>query len=147
VIAVIRPTGWDLPLFLHVLGATALFGAVGTVGLLAAVGLHRPERVRLARGSFGTLVAVALPAWVLMLIAGTWTRSKEHLPNATHWVQVPVGIAGGGLMLLLLAAAVAFVWTRRPYGSWQPQALATLSVVFMTALAVAWWIMTSKPAL
>ena len=146
-IAAVRPTGWDLPLFLHVLGATALFGAVSTVALLAMVGVRRPERVRLARGSFGTLLTVALPAWALMLGAGTWVNSKEDLPTKTHWVQVPVGIAGSGLLLLLLATGVAFAWTRRPYGSWQPQALGALSAVFTVALAIAWWIMTAKPVL
>jgi hypothetical protein len=49
--------------------------------------------------------------------------------------------------LLLFATGIAFAWTRRPYGSWQPQALATLSAVFTITLAIAWWIMTAKPTL
>ena len=37
-IALVRPDSWNLPLFLHVLGATLTFGTTATVAILAFAG-------------------------------------------------------------------------------------------------------------
>ena len=146
-LAFVRPHAWDLPLFLHILGATMLFGALGTVAVLAAVARRRPERERLARATFGTLLAVAVPAWVLMYTTGAWTKSKEHLPNSVNWVQVPRTIGDTGFVVLLLVTGIAFSWSRRPKSGWQAPALVVLSALYIGALGVAWWVMTAKPGL
>ena len=44
ILATTRPDSWALPLFLHVLGAMALAGAMTAVTVLALAGLRRPER-------------------------------------------------------------------------------------------------------
>jgi hypothetical protein len=53
VLATIRPVGWDLPLFLHVLGAMMLVGAAAT-------------RVRAAPA---VVVGVALIGWLVAIWA------------------------------------------------------------------------------
>ena len=146
-LAFVRPHAWDLPLLLHIVGATMLFGALGAVALLAAVAHRRPERERLARGAFGTLLAVAVPAWVLMYTAGAWAKSKEHLPDGVNWVQLPRSIADIGFVVLILVTGIAFSWSRRPESSWHARALVVLSALYIAALGVAWWVMTAKPGL
>ena len=146
-LAVVRPTSWDPILFLHVLGASILFGALATVTLLAVVGQRRPEHPRLARAALWTLVGVAAPGWLLMYIAGYATKSKEHLGNHIHWIQVPEAIIHAGLLLLLAAIGIAFSWSRRPAGGWQTRSLVVVSSSFIVALAIAWWVMTAKPGL
>jgi hypothetical protein len=146
-LAVIRPDAWNLPLFLHVFAAIALFGATAAALTLAWAGRRPGSPSALARGAFGTLLVVALPAWALMFVFGSATKSKEHLPSGVNWVDVPAMIASVGLIVLLAATGSAFSWRRNPAGTWQPRAVAGLSAAYIVALAFAWWVMTAKPGL
>ena len=146
-LAIIRSHTIDLPLFLHVLGAIVLFGATSAATILAWAGRRGKNLPALARAAFGTLLFCALPAWLLLFLFGSATKSREHLPNGIHWVDVPAAIAGAGLLVLLAATAAAFAWSRRPQGSWQPRAVGLLSAGYLVALAFAWWVMTAKPTL
>jgi hypothetical protein len=146
-LAVVRPDSWNLPLFLHVFGAIALFGASAAALTLAWAGRRTGSSSALAHGAFGTLLLVALPAWLLMFVFGSVTESKEHLPDGVNWVEVPSTIASAGLLVLLAATGSAFSWRRSPDGTWQPRAVAVLSAAYIVALAFAWWVMTAKPDL
>ena len=57
-LALIRPDSWNLPLFLHVLGATVLFGTVATVAIagFASRGARRATRELLARVAAATFL-------------------------------------------------------------------------------------------
>lgn len=144
-IAAIRPDSWNLPLFVHVLGAIALFGATAAVAVLAWAGAGRAGSALLARSSFRTLVAVVVPAWIAMRIGGAWTLSKEDIPGSPGWLGIGMAVAEPGLVLLLLATGLAFWWQRRNGAGWQGRAVAVLSTLYLLALAVAWWAMTAKP--
>ena len=63
-LAVIRPDSWNYPLFVHVLGAMVLVGALITAGTAQALS-WRPEgnAAAYSRLSFRTLLIVAIPAW------------------------------------------------------------------------------------
>mgnify|MGYP003694337199 CR=1 FL=1 len=74
-VALVRPDSWNLPLFLHVLGATVLVGAIGATVLIA---VRAPTLRRLLVRTIGFLV---LPAWVLMRFAGQWIDSREDVPG------------------------------------------------------------------
>jgi hypothetical protein len=50
------------PLFLHVLGAMTLVGAMLAVIVLTVAAWRRPEVAALRRAAFGTLLIVAIPA-------------------------------------------------------------------------------------
>jgi uncharacterized integral membrane protein len=62
VIAVVRPNDWELPLFLHVLGAMVLVGTL-VVAVAALAGEWRAREARdaaaLRRLAFGTLLVGA----------------------------------------------------------------------------------------
>jgi hypothetical protein len=142
----LRPGSADFPLFLHVLGAMTLFGAALATAVLAWAGAGR-GRPAVARGAFWTLLAVALPAWVLMRAGGQWVYSREgytgkHDPG---WVGIGFLVADPGLLVLLVATGVAFWWSRRAGAGWQARAVAILSSLYLVALAVAWWAMAGKP--
>jgi hypothetical protein len=144
VIALVRPNGWDLPLFLHILGATALFGGVATVALLAVMAQRIPLHAVLARRiALTTLLAVVWPAYVLLYAGGVWIASKEDLhPSFPTWMVVGVSVTDGGIVVLLVLTLLAWLARRRPRAG---VFLAGLSSLFLLALGVAWWAMTTKP--
>ena len=133
------------PLFLHVLGAMTLVGAVLTVVLLSWVAWARPDLGVLRRATWMTLLAVALPSYLLMRLAGQWIYSKEGFDgqNDPTWLGVGYGVADMGLLLLLVTLGVAFWWKR----AGKPAAgriVAVLSSVYLVVLAIAWLAMSGK---
>lgn len=133
------------PLFLHVLGAMTLVGAVLTVALLSWVAWARPDLGVLRRATWMTLLAVALPSYLLMRLAGQWIYSKEGFDgqNDPTWLGVGYGVADMGLLLLLVTLGVAFWWKR----AGKPAAgriVAVLSSVYLVVLAIAWLAMSGK---
>ena len=81
-LALVRPDSWNFPLFLHVLGAGVLVGAIGATVIIAT---RAPTLRRLLVRTIGFLV---LPAWVLMRFAGQWIDSREDIPNDPAWLGV-----------------------------------------------------------
>jgi hypothetical protein len=134
----------DMQLFLHVLGAITLFGATAAVTVLAFFGRNREEQLPLARASFFTLLVLAVPAWVVTLAFGYWTKSSENWPDDIGWIGLGAGIADAGLLALLAAGALSYAWMRRPVRGWPVTALGTITGLYLVALAVAWWVMTAK---
>ena len=133
------------PLFLHVLGAMTLVGAVLTVVVLSWVAWARPDLGVLRRATWTTLLAVALPSYLLMRLAGQWIYSKERFDgqNDPTWLGVGYGVADMGLLLLLITLGVAFWWKR----AGKPAAgriVAVLSSVYLVVLAIAWLAMSGK---
>jgi hypothetical protein len=134
----------DAQIFLHVLGATTLFGATGAVAVMGLVARPRTERLPLARATFRTLLVLALPAWIVMLAFGTWAESKEsYWSDDAGWLGLGYGVADAGIVVLLASTGLAYWWTRRPSG-WQGTAVGILAAVYLVALAAAWWAMSAK---
>jgi hypothetical protein len=133
------------PPFLHVLGAMTLVGALLTVMLVSWVAWRRPDIAVLRRTAWTTLIAVALPAYIVMRLAGQWIYSKEGFSGNDDptWLGVGFGVADAGLLLLLITIGAAFWWLR----SGKPVAgriVAVLSAVYLVLLAVAWLAMSGK---
>jgi hypothetical protein len=138
----VRP---DAQLFLHVLGATSLFGGVAAVAILALAGRRRPQHASpLAAASLVATLAVAVPAWALTVVFGSWTKSKEGLPGSIGWLRIGNGIATAGILVLLVLAGCAYGWSRRPADRRLPAVLVLVSLGYLAALGVAWWVMTAK---
>lgn len=134
-IAAVRPTSWDFPLFLHLFGTMTLFGIV-LAALVAALG-------GLSRVAFPALVA-ALPAWALALAGAYWIESDEHLSSSnTTWLGIGHGVLEPGLIVLLAALGAAF-WWRRGGKAVAGRLVAGLSSVYLVMLAVAWLAMSGK---
>jgi hypothetical protein len=149
-VAVLRPNDWDLPLFLHVLGAMVLVGTL-VVALTALAGSWRVggagDGSALRRLAFRALLVGALPSYVLMRIGAEWIASEENLDEAdAAWIDVGYITADLSLLVLIGATVVAWVAVRRgPAGG----ALGRVATVFVAALLAAYvvavWVMTTKP--
>jgi len=137
----VRP---DLQVYVHVVASIALFASIGVVNVVSFAAQRRSEQHQLARVAFVSLAAVAVPSWILMLVFGAWSKSNEGWPDAVRWLQIGSGVAGAGIAVIVIATGLAFWWTRKPTGGWQPVALSAVSSVYLVALAVAWWVMTAK---
>jgi hypothetical protein len=141
-LAIIRPDAWNFPLFLHVLGATALTGATAAVFVGAVSERQWPWlRTVVAR----TLLLVVFPAWLLMRLAGQWIDSKEDIPGDPGWLGVGFLVGDAGLVLLILAMIFGAVAVRRPQRSWPIRAVAIITGIYFVALIVAMVAMTGKP--
>jgi hypothetical protein len=74
-LGVIRPDDWNLPLFLHVLGAMTLVGALVLVvaSLASARGGDSAAALRLG---YRSLLLAAIPGWIVMRVTAQWIASK-----------------------------------------------------------------------
>jgi len=144
-LAAIRPGIWDLPLFIHVLGATALVGATAT-GVRAAIATNRSQApVWLRRFGFRTLLLVALPAFVVMRIGAEWMHSKEIDGAADpRWITFGYTTADLGGLLLVVAIVLAWLAVRRGRPG-LARAAAALAGLALLGWIVTVWVMGAKP--
>jgi hypothetical protein len=138
-LALVRPDSWDFPLFLHVLGAMVLVGAVAATVIAAGRGT-------LLRGvAYRTMVFLVLPSWLLMRVAGQWIDSKEDLDGDPAWLGIGFIVGDAGLLFLLVTAVLAWWAYRHPERRWPGRAVVGLASLYLVALLVAMWAMTAKP--
>ena len=141
-LALIRPDAWNLPLFLHVLGATVLFGTVGVVAVAGfAIRTHSDHQQLLTRVAQRTYLLGVLPAFILMRVAAEWIDSKEF-PNGNEpgWVGVGFIVSDAGALLLILVGILLLVRRQRIL-----LAVPLLTALYVIALGVAWVSMSGKP--
>ena len=145
ILAAIRPDSWNLPLFLHVLGATITFGTTAAVAILAFAGRREGERALWLRGlSFKVGVFVLVPAWFLLRIPAQWIASKEFPDNEPGWVGVGYPVTEGGALLIIIMLILAW-FGRRTLKSRAAAVVPWLAGVYLVALGVAWFAMSAKP--
>lgn len=143
-LALIRPDGWDLALFLHVLGATLVFGTTATLAIAGfASRRNATHNALLARTIAWTFLVGVLPTWLLMRIGAEWIRSKEF-PNGDEpgWIGVGYIVSDGTAVLLIVTGILAGLSARRGRVLLAVPILATICVL---AYAVAWFAMSGKP--
>ncbi len=134
----------DAPLFLHVLGATLLFGALLAVTTLGFASIRIVEHGPLLRRlAFTTMLAGVWPSYILMRVGAQWVLSHEGLDNdPPGWVGVGFVVADGGVLVLLALTVLGWLGLRRPrLGAW----FAGLAAVYLVALGVAVFAMSAKP--
>jgi hypothetical protein len=133
------------PLFLHVLGAMTLFGAILAASITSTVSWRAPGSTILRRATFRALL-VALPAYILLRGAAQWIYNDEkgaYPGSDPTWIGIGFAVSDAGLLLLLLTLGCAFWWQR----SGKPVAgriVAGLSGVYLVLLAIAWLAMSGK---
>jgi hypothetical protein len=153
VLASIRPDDWELPLFLHVLGAMTLVGALVLV-VTSLVAAWRGGTVSAVRAGYRALLIGAIPSWVVMRFAGEWIADKEKVNDidpTPSWVDIGYMVGDTSLLLLVAATVLAGIAARRMAtrqeagGSTQVRIAAVLVGILIVADVVAIWAMTTKP--
>jgi len=155
VLGAVRPSDWDLPLFMHVLGAMVLVGGITTAATAQFLGWRRaasPDAYALARMAFRALLIVAIPGWIIMRIGAQWIYSEESLEDASlTWLDIGFVTAEGGGVLLLVATVLAGLGVRRLARSDGGRSglvrdSTPLVTIILVAYLVAVWAMTGKPS-
>jgi hypothetical protein len=147
-LAAIRPDDWNVPLFLHVLGAMTLVGATLTAASTLAFARGNTKMLRLG---YWTLLVVGLPSYVLMWAAAHWIYSKEGLdesPIDSAWTTIGFVVAEGGAVLFVASLVVGGVGVHRlgeGKGERLLKATMVISLVLLAAFVVAVWAMSAKP--
>jgi hypothetical protein len=143
-LAAIRPDDWNFPLFLHVLSAMVLFGAV----VLAVVSVVGNSQAGLRLG-FRSLLVGAIPAWIVMRISAQWIAWEEGLldeeVDAPAWVDIGFMTSEGSLLVLVAGTVCAGIAARRGRGGGLRTATVVLVGITIVAYVVAIWAMSTKP--
>ena len=144
VLSAIRPDDWNFPLFVHVLSAMVLFGAV----VLAALSVAGNSQAGLRLG-FRALLVGAIPAWIAMRLSAQWIASKEGLleedVEAPAWVDIGFITSEGSFIFLVAATVCAGIASRRERGGGLRTATVVLVGITIVAYVVALWAMSTKP--
>ena len=145
----IRPDAWNLPLFVHVLGAMVLMGAL--LAGAGAIAVARGE-LRLQRVGYRALLWIGLPSWIAMRAGAQWIFAEQGWDDAEAvpaWIDIGFIVGEGTGVLLLLALVLGGVGLRRRRaggGQGLLRAAAWIAVVILVALIVAVWAMGAKPS-
>jgi hypothetical protein len=146
-----RPDSISLALFVHVVGAVVLVGGLVTAAGAAIVG-WKDEAADLRRFSYWTLLAVALPGWIVMRVGAGWVESKEHLDNLKDtpaWLDIGYTTAEGGGLLLLIALILGGIGVRRSRtggGTGLLKASSVIATILVAAYVITIWAMGGKPS-
>ncbi|MDX6697770.1 MAG: hypothetical protein QOE65_1167 [Solirubrobacteraceae bacterium] len=151
VLAAIRPDAWDLPLFLHILGAITLVGGLILAGT-ALAGAWSGAAPAASRLGYRALLLAALPGWIVMRGAAQWIADKEGYTadkvKTPSWVDIGFITSEPGLLFLIAATVLAAMASRRaPEGGGRGQGRAAAVLVGLLILAYCFtmWAMTTKP--
>jgi hypothetical protein len=142
----------ELPLFLHVLGAMLLVGALAFVAIAILIGWRGGEEraVPLTRLALKAIPYGVLPAYVVMRVGAQWTEAELDLPDDVEaaWIDIGYITADAGLLLLLVSLILAGIGLRKLRsggGLGLGRAVGVISLVLVAAYVVAVWAMTAKP--
>jgi hypothetical protein len=144
VLAAIRPDDWNFPLFIHILSAMVLFGAV----VLAALTVAGNSQAGMRLG-FRSLLIGAIPAWIAMRLSAQWIADKEgYLEDDVEvpaWIDIGFATSEGSFLFLIAATVCAGIASRRERAGGLRTATVVLVAITIVAYVVALWAMSTKP--
>ena len=150
ILASVRPDSWNWALLLHVGGAMILVGGLLTAGgaMLAA---RRDSTGTLARFSYLTLAAIALPGFILMRAGAAWIYDKEGFSGDDDpaWLGIGFATSDVGALLLLIALIVGGIGlarARRGGGEGLLRASGVIALILLAVYVVSVWAMGAKPS-
>ena len=145
-LAAIRPDSWNFPLLLHVVGAAVLVGAILSSAIATLTADRTPEPELMRRIAFRSLWMVGIPAYIVMRTGAEWLYSKEfgETDEDPAWIGIGYAVADVGLLVFLIALALAGVAARRKSAG-LGRASGFLGVLLLVALVVVVWAMGAKP--
>lgn len=154
-LAAIRPDEINFPLLLHVFGAMVLVGMLFVAALALLLAWRRSnagDALALTRFGFWSILAGALPSYVLMRIGAEWTASEEFGDSDPDlaWLGIGYITADIGALILLISIVLSVIGLRRarpdaPGGSTLSRIVGVAAVLLLAAYLVATWAMTTKP--
>jgi hypothetical protein len=152
VLGLIRPDSWNFPLFVHVLGAMVLVGALVLV-LLSLLSAWRNGSLDQVRLAYKGLLYGVLPSWIVMRVGAQLIADKEFPKGSDEpaWLGIGYGTAEPGLLLLVIATVLVGLQVRKARsaeGGAEPTASRAATVLvslMLVAYIVAIWAMTTKP--
>jgi hypothetical protein len=144
-----RPDSWDLPLFLHILGAMVSVGAL-SLSVLSLAGAWRSGSEALTRLGYRALLWGAVPGYVVLRGAAQWIANKEGLEDSdVTWINMGFSVTDAGLLLLIVSTVLAGLAMRRSARGEGPAVSARVATVLAAILLLAYlvtvWAMTAKP--
>ncbi|MFN8112331.1 MAG: hypothetical protein U0R51_03940 [Solirubrobacterales bacterium] len=156
ILGAIRPGEWDIPLFLHVLGALVMIGAAALAAtfLFAAARDGSTSNLRLA---LRTLTLGVIPAWIVFRVAAEWIADKEgfaDLDEPPSWINIGYITSELGFLLIIVSSLLGWFTLRRTRTegteteatpSKAVRAASILIAVVIVLNVVALWAMTTKP--
>jgi hypothetical protein len=150
-LGIIRPDEWEAPLFVHVLGALTLIGALALTSalLFSAWRAGSAASVRLAVRS---LMLGVIPAWVVLRGSAEWIADKEgyrDLDDPPNWIDIGYMVSDAGFLPILISALLGWIALRKTRAGDGPAKTVPIAAILI-ALAlvlnlVALWAMTTKP--
>jgi uncharacterized membrane protein len=155
-LADIRPSDWEFPLFIHVLGGMVLVGSL-LLAVTYLVPAWRGGAVEPLRNGFRTLLYAALPSYLVLRISADWIADKEgwnDVPDdaVPAWIDIGYITTDVGLLFLLTSLLASGLTVRRlgkagaEAGSPVSARIATVLVsILLVAYLIAIWAMTTKP--
>lgn len=146
-LAIVRPDSWNLPLFLHIVGAIGLVGGLALAATALSSAWRAGDAAAAHLGYRGLLFA-AVPGWIVMRGSAQWLLDKEGLEDSeVTWIEIGF-VTSEPLLLFLIGATVlsAMAARREPERGRRLARVATVLVgVLLAAYVVTIWAMTTKP--
>jgi hypothetical protein len=139
-LAAIRPDDWNIALFVHILGAMLLVGALVLV-LTSLAG-------RDLRLGYRSLLLGVVPGWIVMRGSAEWIAEKEKVNDidpTPAWVDIGYSVADPMLLLIIISTVCAGLAARRQSTGGLRTAAMVLVALMVVASVVAIWAMTTKP--
>jgi hypothetical protein len=146
-----RPDSWDLPLFVHILGAMVLVGAL-TLSAVSLIAAWRSGSAALTKLGFMSLFYGAIPGYIVMRGGAQWIAHKEGYENSdVSWIKIGFNVSDLGFVLLVVSLVIGGIGVRRinrgegGTPSTSARIATGLISLFLVACLVAVWAMTTKP--
>jgi hypothetical protein len=146
-----RPDSWDLPLFVHILGAMVLVGAL-TLSAVSLIAAWRSGSAALTKLGFMSLFYGAIPGYIVMRGGAQWIAHKEGYENSdVSWIKIGFNVSDLGFVLLVVSLVIGGIAVRRinrgegGTPSISARIATGLISLFLVACLVAVWAMTTKP--
>ncbi|HXV34616.1 MAG TPA: hypothetical protein VD695_04375 [Gaiellaceae bacterium] len=146
----------ELPLLLHILGASILVGGLITALSFQLVGWARETpagAAMLARYGFLSLLVLALPGWILMRAGAQWIWSEQgwdDVRDEPGWLDIGWFTGDLGLPVILVTVILAGLGARRLRQSGGTtsslvRGATALTAIMLIANVVTVWAMSAKP--
>ena len=151
-VALIRTSEWETPLFLHVVGAMLLVGGMFIVGISLVLAWRADSEgdvAALTRFAYRVLFFLVLPAFIAMRVGAEWVLQKSPWKDADpSWVGIGFLISDIGALALIVSLVLAGIGLRRAdsgRGRTGARVVTVVTLLLLAAYLVAIWAMTTKP--